>query len=230
MHGEVRVIANITNAQVFGLTQQFDQNYFVNQSTYAVDACRNACYSNIECAYWQYSKTSGCWTESPDLSINPRNAQMVPYPVTYAAWTSQTPEAPNFIAGEYIQHVCPGFNHIPANFSLPFVPDHLQYGPRGAHDPVEQAMLRYRKEFPNARPAPPIQAPIQRFSVGRAPVAQGPGSWSPLLLSACGFTILFASAIVAVRRHRSRMAEAMLLEGGDDEEDGVDALSQGLVE
>lgn len=155
---------------------------------------------------------------------------MVPYPVTWAAWTSQTKEAPNFIAGEYIQHVCPGFNHIPANFSLSFVPDFLQYGPRGVNDPVQMAMEKYRREFPNAMPAPPIQAAIQRFSVGPASVAQGPGSWTPLLLSACGLTILAVSAIVAVRRHRSRMAESVLLERDDDEEEGVDALSHGLVE
>merc|ERR1711862_1058834 len=68
--------------------------------------------------------------------------------------------APNFIAGEYIQHLCPGWNHVPADFSASYVPDHLQYGPKGENDWEVQALEHYHDQYPNVQGAPPAAAPL----------------------------------------------------------------------
>lgn len=71
---------------------------------------------------------------------------------------------------------------------------------------------------------------VAQFGMEPSPIAQGPGSWTLPLLSACGLAIFSVSAIVAVRRHRSLTVEALYLEEEDDAEGGIDDLSQGLVE
>jgi hypothetical protein len=122
MHGEVRVLANTTGYQIMGLHRAFDANYFVTQDPDAVQACRNACYSNVECEWWQYSRMSGCWTENPNLATGAEGSGMVEYPMTRNSWKSGTAYADTFIAGEYIQHVCPGTSHVPMKFSASLVP------------------------------------------------------------------------------------------------------------
>eukprot|EP00928_Gymnodinium_smaydae_P011910 TRINITY_DN14354_c0_g1_i1.p1 TRINITY_DN14354_c0_g1~~TRINITY_DN14354_c0_g1_i1.p1 ORF type:complete len:471 (-),score=84.53 TRINITY_DN14354_c0_g1_i1:77-1489(-) len=156
MHGEVRVLANITGVQVFGLRRAFDQNFFVDQQEEAVKACRNDCYSNIECQYWQYSRMFGCYVENPNLKDdryldNSISAGVVPYPPSKKYWKPSR-WGFSFIAGEYIQHVCPGYGGVPKHFSESFVPKDLQYARR---EDYRQMMIdNMRAQFPDVQAAP----------------------------------------------------------------------------
>lgn len=145
MHGEVRVLANLTSVQVWGLKRAFDSNYFIRQQPDAVDACRNHCYSNIECQYWQYSSVTGCWTEEP----GPHGEDAVEYPLTTHAATNATHMAKFIIAGEYIQHLCPGAQRIPAEFSAAFVPERTRFAP-----PEEDIHGVLRAQHPDIYGAP----------------------------------------------------------------------------
>lgn len=169
MHGEVRVIAKFSHVQVFGLQRAFGPYYFINQWD-AVEACRNDCYSNLECEYWQYSKTAGCYVENSIMKLGPSQSTMVQYPLTRQAWTASTNPAHNVIAGEYIQHLCPGKAYVPADFSMSFVPQHLQYGPK-ANAQAARAIKRYNELYPNVGAAPPA-AVLNAYANAAWPVDQ----------------------------------------------------------
>eukprot|EP00929_Paragymnodinium_shiwhaense_P065863 TRINITY_DN329_c0_g1_i1.p1 TRINITY_DN329_c0_g1~~TRINITY_DN329_c0_g1_i1.p1 ORF type:complete len:568 (+),score=131.27 TRINITY_DN329_c0_g1_i1:111-1814(+) len=152
MHGEVRVLANLTHTQIWGLQRAFDSNYFVKQQPDAVHACRNHCYSNLECAYWQYSSITGCWTEDPDLKTS---TELVSYPLTQKVATDDSRMAKFIIAGEYIQHVCPGKHEVPNQFSNSFIPSNLRYVEK---EPMTAAQLynEFRAAHPEVGPAPVV--------------------------------------------------------------------------
>lgn len=98
--GTVRVLANTSKVQIMGLRHSFEPYWFINVSD-AIQACRNECYSNLLCQYWQYIQLSGCWVEDP---VYPGS---VPVPPTTAkVWKSNTHLSSWVLAGEYIQHVC----------------------------------------------------------------------------------------------------------------------------
>jgi hypothetical protein len=155
MHGEVRVLADLKGVQILGLQPAFDAYYFINQSHDAVDACRNHCYSNAECEYWQYSKSKGCWTENPDLV---KWTGLVEFPITTRSWLRDTDFAASVIAGEYIQHICKGTTDIPEMFSVAFVPSDLPMGP-DAPSP-ERSAPSHASDHASSTigPAPPILA------------------------------------------------------------------------
>uniref|UniRef100_A0A7S4WAZ9 Calmodulin n=1 Tax=Alexandrium monilatum TaxID=311494 RepID=A0A7S4WAZ9_9DINO len=108
LHGRVRVLAETTGVQILGLVKVFDENYFLNVTRDAVPACRNNCYSNIGCQWWQYSRSSGCFVEDPRTPV--------PFPVTRQSWRTSGDFAATVIGGEYIQHVCPGKAGLPADY------------------------------------------------------------------------------------------------------------------
>lgn len=99
MHGDVLVLASLQAVQIMGLYRAFPETYFINVSS-AISACRNGCYSNIFCTYWQYYIRTGCWLEDPI------NHQQVAYPPTRESWVVNTRVAGTAIAGEYIRHRC----------------------------------------------------------------------------------------------------------------------------
>ena len=47
-----------------------------NNQTFAIQACREACYSDLDCNYWQYIQETGCWSEAASENSN------VPNPLT----------------------------------------------------------------------------------------------------------------------------------------------------
>jgi len=119
MHGKVRVLKSLVGAEIVGLVEALSSGSFKNK-TDAIQACRNICYSNVGCQFWQYSsKTSGCYVEDPSHGL-------VVYPLTteisefgrHTSYSTNTTFAKSVIAGEYIQHVCPGLGVIGA-FVLP---------------------------------------------------------------------------------------------------------------
>lgn len=101
-HGKVRVLKDLSGVQILGLMKAFDQNYFVDVATDAVQACRSVCYSNLLCGYWQYFQKTGCWVEDPATALRPMES-----PLTQASWVESTDLIKQAIAGEYIQHICP---------------------------------------------------------------------------------------------------------------------------
>eukprot|EP00929_Paragymnodinium_shiwhaense_P034909 TRINITY_DN18948_c0_g1_i1.p1 TRINITY_DN18948_c0_g1~~TRINITY_DN18948_c0_g1_i1.p1 ORF type:complete len:444 (-),score=59.23 TRINITY_DN18948_c0_g1_i1:198-1529(-) len=148
MHGKVRVLANLTTVQLWGLKKAFDSNYFVHQLTDGVAACRNHCYSNIGCQYWQYSSVTGCWTEEPNLEDEENE---VAYPLTRHEATNDTRMAKFILAGEYIQHVCPGRAGVPTSFSAAFTPNRLEF----VAPPTDPYLVeRMRIAYPSVRGAP----------------------------------------------------------------------------
>jgi len=46
----------------------------INKSSlFAIHACREACYSDLDCNYWQYIQETGCWSEAASENSNVRN-------------------------------------------------------------------------------------------------------------------------------------------------------------
>lgn len=100
-HGTVRVlIPDLSKVQIMGLSQAFKE--FSLPTNDAIKACRNTCYSNVACTWWQYYTNYGCWVEDAPSNL-------VEYPITNKSYTTSTNYAADAIAGEYIQHLCPGF-------------------------------------------------------------------------------------------------------------------------
>jgi len=151
MHGEVRVLANLTRVQIWGLKKAFDSNYFIHQRPDAVEACRNHCYSNIKCQYWQYSSVTGCWTEEP----SPSGADAVEYPLTTHAATEDSHMADFIIAGEYIQHLCPGAHDIPKKFSAAFIPQSVRFAPPAEQLSSSEMYSALKAQNPDIHGAPP---------------------------------------------------------------------------
>eukprot|EP00930_Biecheleria_cincta_P018474 TRINITY_DN14385_c0_g1_i1.p1 TRINITY_DN14385_c0_g1~~TRINITY_DN14385_c0_g1_i1.p1 ORF type:complete len:690 (-),score=73.37 TRINITY_DN14385_c0_g1_i1:50-2059(-) len=106
MHGDVRVLMNLRGVQIMGLVQAFqEKDVYGDARTAGVQACRDTCYSNLLCQYWQYALGNGCWVEEPTAG----------YTVQYPLTTEQFLEgAGQFIAGEYIQHYCPKLGWTPS--------------------------------------------------------------------------------------------------------------------
>eukprot|EP00439_Symbiodinium_sp_Y106_P029202 s5189_g3.t1 len=97
-HGSIRVMKQMSGIEVHGLRPigKLDSD---DQST-NIERCRNVCYSDILCQYWQYGE-DGCRVEDPTYSS-------VQYPLTLEGGASKTSEyARRILAGEYIQHLCP---------------------------------------------------------------------------------------------------------------------------
>jgi len=108
-HGSVRVLKDMTAWWVNGL-RPMGLNAAVDHAE-RIRRCRNWCYSNVFCQYWQYTNDHGCWVEDPEENFEAQ------YPLLIAN-TYQSPGAvsgtilanldpPRMVAaGEYIQHYC----------------------------------------------------------------------------------------------------------------------------
>lgn len=100
-HGEVRVLMKMTNWDIQGLYPLGIFHSCLEDE--CIQRCREFCYSEIGCQYWQYG-TGGCWVDAPYWT-NPMQTQ---YPLTTAGGVSDsTMKAKTMVAGEYIQHYCP---------------------------------------------------------------------------------------------------------------------------
>eukprot|EP00929_Paragymnodinium_shiwhaense_P065872 TRINITY_DN329_c0_g3_i1.p1 TRINITY_DN329_c0_g3~~TRINITY_DN329_c0_g3_i1.p1 ORF type:complete len:501 (+),score=78.66 TRINITY_DN329_c0_g3_i1:74-1576(+) len=150
LHGKVRVLASLAGVQIWGLRKAFDSNYFLKQEPDAVHACRNHCYSNIHCQYWQYSSVTGCWTEEPNAGDS---SDAVAYPLTREVATANSHMAKFIIAGEYIQHICPGAHHIPEKFSAAFLPGDLRFVAQ-AEQSHEDLYSELKSQYPSIHGAP----------------------------------------------------------------------------
>lgn len=98
-HGDVRVLKPLKGMEVRGLRPDFNEKYFKIRRE-AEEACRNLCYSDIQCTYWVYSTAEGCFVEDPPMHT-------VPYPLTSKDINTQSDFARSVVAGEYILHRCP---------------------------------------------------------------------------------------------------------------------------
>jgi hypothetical protein len=101
-HGEVVVLKSLRGFEVTNLRRIFGPGHFMNLSA-AVEHCRSACYSNVKCQFWQYAE-DGCYLETPDSGYS------VSYPLTTDNLKLGTQFAETVVAGEFIQHYCPGFH------------------------------------------------------------------------------------------------------------------------
>merc|ERR1719329_485221 len=97
-YGGVRVLANITGFRVLGLKQVFDQDYYGSRYVPAARACKYACYSLIQCQYWQLIEDSGCWVEDASAGFG------VPYPLLSSSVQGLNESGVH--AGEFVQHYC----------------------------------------------------------------------------------------------------------------------------
>lgn len=97
-HGSVRVIKQMAGIEVHNLRPI---GKLSNEGQSAnIKRCREVCYSDILCQYWQYSQ-DGCQVEDPTYST-------VQYPLTLEGGASTTSSyARSVVAGEFIQHYCP---------------------------------------------------------------------------------------------------------------------------
>jgi len=105
-----------------GLQQQFREDVTLNGEPLSSDAqkenCRNICYSDITCTFWQsyYNDGSGntgqglgCWTENP--GVIPATGRggiggYVQYPTTISVFAVGDDAVPYITGGQYIQHYC----------------------------------------------------------------------------------------------------------------------------
>jgi len=107
MHGEVRVLKNLTGwkiSNLYNIPMHNEGNVDVS-----ILRCKAWCYSSIHCEYWQYGP-GGCWVDAPLFTTargtDPDNR--VQYPMTTnGGCTNTTSEASAMMWGEYIQHYCP---------------------------------------------------------------------------------------------------------------------------
>ncbi|CAK0887853.1 unnamed protein product [Prorocentrum cordatum] len=68
MHGEVRVLQNMSGWKIRGLFQLGELTSSPERGGEgSADRCRRWCYSDIGCQYWQYGP-GGCWVDSPLFS------------------------------------------------------------------------------------------------------------------------------------------------------------------
>lgn len=90
--GSVRTVKDISNVEVKGLTEVFNQQNAARMPD-AAQQCRHTCISVLGCQYWQLVD-SACWIELPP--------NRVAYPLT----TANAPPPDVSVVGEFIQHVC----------------------------------------------------------------------------------------------------------------------------
>ncbi|CAK9031538.1 Hypothetical protein SCF082_LOCUS19678 [Durusdinium trenchii] len=104
LHGEVRVLVDLRQSRVLGLTKVFKEEDLIgNPRSVGVEGCRASCYSSLNCRYWQYLLGQGCWLEEPGRNVL--------FPLTDGNVYRDFSIA---IAGEYIQHFCPGLGWTPS--------------------------------------------------------------------------------------------------------------------
>eukprot|EP00811_Abedinium_folium_P029518 NODE_4656_length_1864_cov_8.891192.p1 GENE.NODE_4656_length_1864_cov_8.891192~~NODE_4656_length_1864_cov_8.891192.p1 ORF type:complete len:502 (-),score=107.43 NODE_4656_length_1864_cov_8.891192:359-1696(-) len=113
-HGAVHVLMDLRGLRIKGLWHFFGPGYFEDH-TVAVSLCRDVCYSNVECTYWQYTE-EGCWVEDPAKQYR------VEYPLT----TASAEPSPSVLAGELVQHYCPT---LPAVARREFLEDRVYEDP-----------------------------------------------------------------------------------------------------
>jgi hypothetical protein len=106
--GDVTVLKNMSNIYVFGL--QDVGTYASGTSAENMQRCRDWCYSNIYCQYWQFANGK-CMAESKSSPAQ--------YPLTLVesnsastgavstAYSSEGNPARTIQGAEYIQHSCP---------------------------------------------------------------------------------------------------------------------------
>lgn len=99
LHGNIRVLKQLTGMEILGLRQVEDATFFWTTEA-AMTTCASYCYSNILCQYWQFGPT-GCWIEDPDAGHSVSN------PLTLSDVSTTSEFAKKVVGGEYIQHLCP---------------------------------------------------------------------------------------------------------------------------
>lgn len=98
-HGSIRVLMKLKGMEIRNLKPVFDAHYFKRRPD-ALLNCRDICYSDILCQYWQYNSKDGCFVEHP-------HANVVAYPLTLTDVRTDTDFARTVLDGEYILHRCP---------------------------------------------------------------------------------------------------------------------------
>lgn len=95
-HGKVKVIQSLTDYRIMGLFQVFDALAHENVHSAKLH-CKEVCYSDLHCQFWQFFTKTGCWVESAD--------NIVPYPMQQQMEAADSKdETPAY--GEFIQHYC----------------------------------------------------------------------------------------------------------------------------
>eukprot|EP00747_Dinoflagellata_sp_TGD_P093106 gnl/TRDRNA2_/TRDRNA2_165644_c0_seq1.p1 gnl/TRDRNA2_/TRDRNA2_165644_c0~~gnl/TRDRNA2_/TRDRNA2_165644_c0_seq1.p1 ORF type:complete len:468 (-),score=32.91 gnl/TRDRNA2_/TRDRNA2_165644_c0_seq1:117-1520(-) len=98
-HGKVFVIKDLKGIEVKHLGI-FEGGTPIG-SAVSIANCRDICYSNLKCGFWQYSEEVGCLLEDPD------EGNVVPKPPTATDINRTSDTAGHIVAGEYIVHYCP---------------------------------------------------------------------------------------------------------------------------
>jgi len=101
-HGHVRRLMTLAGWQILGLARVFhDIEWYFKSTEEAIEACKEQCYSDLNCQFWQYAAGYGCWVEDVSQPYRPA------YPLTLDFASRETPFAVACKDGEYIQHYCP---------------------------------------------------------------------------------------------------------------------------
>lgn len=130
LHGDVNVIvANLTNVEIMHLHPggsfgtKLDSETEAHYHAVEIKHCRNWCWSDIFCKYWQYTPVSGCYvdwkpkTETTELAY--------PMSLEGGAARKDTNYVKEVMAGEFIQHFCPEAIGAPVKVPKPEKESHL---------------------------------------------------------------------------------------------------------
>jgi len=92
-HGDVEVLMDLKGKRVTGLLEVFGTEDVAALGTRekAEAACRNACYSDVMCEYWNFVENTGCFIEKRDHEI------------AYPLLASQITAENGVTAGEYLR-------------------------------------------------------------------------------------------------------------------------------
>lgn len=95
-HGDISVLAELRGIQVLQLA---NIGYDEGDTRENIMHCRNYCYSNIECQYWQYAE-GGCYVQDGRTDME--------YPLVMGSGAvNNSLVAQTTIAGQFIMHTCP---------------------------------------------------------------------------------------------------------------------------
>jgi hypothetical protein len=93
------MLMRLKGMEIRNLKMVFDASYFSKRDD-AIQNCKDVCYSDILCQFWQYNGEDGCFVENPPMHT-------VAYPLTLNDVRTDSDFARTVIAGEYILHRCP---------------------------------------------------------------------------------------------------------------------------
>lgn len=121
-HGDVKVLAYLQGVKILNL---YNLPVATIDPAQGEKVCKEWCYSDISCQYWQYnSRAGGCFVEARLFSTNQGSLpdKVVAYPLSMESGATSNAQ---WQIGEYIAHYCPPEQQSPvtaAPLPMPTMP------------------------------------------------------------------------------------------------------------